>query len=429
MVQKIDYRSFQWGQTLTSSGPEHPGSVSNLGQTVWIPRVRDVASNPRWRERIKRGEDLVTGFSSDAYTYKAEPGGGSVSFIRYNPGLGRYEPAFTEVYSGLSEGHRNVPSHLPGNSDEADGKALISIYKKIRDESSHMNGLLFLGELGESLRMIRRPASAIRKGLERYLGDVRRAHRGYVRRPTPRRLREATDVITGSWLEMAYGWKPLLSDTKDIAETIARASLGGKRHSRARSYYETSPSVQAGPYNGVGTNNFGYPWATTPIHWQYLTTVRGVQYVVGLEMKSAPCDSYAGRLAELAGFTAENFIPTVYNLIPYSFVLDYFSNVGNVILAASTNTSSVKWISKTTREVTRQVTSSKLTWQDEPGFVGSGGGSAGFSQLERRTVARVRQFSLGIPDIQFNSLSRENDAMKIVNLGALLGQAFSSIRF
>jgi hypothetical protein len=54
----------------------------------------------------------------------------------------------------------------------------------------------------------------------------------------------------------------------------------------------------------------------------------------------------AERIVELSGFDLKAFIPTVWEVIPYSFLVDYFVNIGDMLEAATTDTSIVKRLSK-----------------------------------------------------------------------------------
>jgi hypothetical protein len=51
------------------------------------------------------------------------------------------------------------------------------------------------------------------------------------------------------------------------------------------------------------------------------------------------------------GVTLDNFIPTAYNLLPYSFVIDYFSNLGQIVNALSFCNGRVNWVNRTQRTV------------------------------------------------------------------------------
>jgi len=48
------------------------------------------------------------------------------------------------------------------------------------------------------------------------------------------------------------------------------------------------------------------------------------------------------------GFTPDNFVPDLYEIIPLSWVIDYFTNLGDVINAYSTLSRSIAWMSLTT---------------------------------------------------------------------------------
>lgn len=60
------------------------------------------------------------------------------------------------------------------------------------------------------------------------------------------------------------------------------------------------------------------------------------------------------------GLTIQEFVPTVWELIPYSFVVDYFTNIGDVVnYAYSAN---LNWVYKSAsfRQLTQIVKSQKL---------------------------------------------------------------------
>jgi hypothetical protein len=49
------------------------------------------------------------------------------------------------------------------------------------------------------------------------------------------------------------------------------------------------------------------------------------------------------------GLDLSNFLPTVWELVPYSFVADYFSNIGDVVSGWSQGGRNVRWCMRTVR--------------------------------------------------------------------------------
>jgi hypothetical protein len=48
-------------------------------------------------------------------------------------------------------------------------------------------------------------------------------------------------------------------------------------------------------------------------------------------------------LGATLGFSWESFVPTVWELVPYSFILDYFTNIGDVLSAGLLVQSHLAW--------------------------------------------------------------------------------------
>ena len=131
------------------------------------------------------------------------------------------------------------------------------------------------------------------------------------------------EVAADSWLEVAFGWKPLMQDTIDASEGIARLA-----------YDTVLPNVC---HNGTGTmtqRNVGAPET-----WSYsgLSGYAGfkTERIDRVKLKAAMKPNFGNvklmDKARLLGFSPYDFIPTMWELIPYSFVVDYFTNAGEVI--------------------------------------------------------------------------------------------------
>jgi hypothetical protein len=123
------------------------------------------------------------------------------------------------------------------------------------------------------------------------------------------------------------------------------------------------------------------------------------------------------RLAELAGFGWKEFLPSVWNLLPWSFLVDYFVNVGDILAAATTCTDGVMWVNKTTRKVRRETRQAKA-WLVAPtpnvtSYGGSHGTYVATSEAFTREVATI-----GFPTPVFRIPGVDSNAW--INILALL---------
>ena len=118
------------------------------------------------------------------------------------------------------------------------------------------------------------------------------------------------------WLELQYGWKPLLQDIYGTAEQLAWQHAGGYRPLRFQGVAEDEfqkNEVYSGNWSISGTN------FSIISHQRVKERVRFIIEAVE--------DSQA--LALLASIGATNPANLAWELLPYSFVIDWFIPIGN----------------------------------------------------------------------------------------------------
>jgi hypothetical protein len=323
--------------------------------------------------------------------------------------------------------------HLGSTPASAEAKALSKLYQKIREESYGTNGLLFLGELRETIHLLRNPFEAIRTGVQRYL-SVLKSERAHIQSTLRKRRGESNQsfyqrkidalvkAMAGSWLALQFGVKPLLSDVKEIAETAIDllTEPGNRKRVRGKSPV-TEYASSNDTYTGV------YSWLNVRQTWSKRTECR-VRYVAGLSHTLAGPDSGLRNAVSAYGFQWQNFIPTAYELLPWSFLIDYFVNAGAILEAACTDTSAVRWACRSeTQETDISVKETYVPVKFAPAAYPTvaSNGITGRNQSARTvrhlTVLRTRIEELPLPPIVVSIPGIDSDKWK--NMAALLASA------
>lgn len=404
---------------------------------------RTGTANNGWRSKIKAGTQAGSAMTSDRYFVLERSTASNSGVFRRYIGPGNWDVQFQGSRSGYFTDlqYGEFPHALGLPSAEAEAQALTRMYDRIRQEAYGTNGLLFLGELKETIHMLKRPMEAIHKGVNQYLKTLK-STRGKVkgnvsmrRSETPaslnlRRLDAVKNAMAGSWLELQFGVKPLLNDVKEIAHTALDLATGPSvKHTRLR-----SKSTDAEKVIDVGAYLPSGAWMTWVDTRKRTRTKSGVQYVVGLRHSLDAPVNQLDRARTAFGFQWQNFVPTVYELLPWSFLIDYFVNFGDIIEAVCTDTSDVSWVVKTVRQDTTVDFTERwemLSDPDSAGYplwkcVSSPGIKDSLRKIRHLTVTRTVSSTLGIPPLVVSAPGA--DSTKWVNMAALLAGA-RSFRF
>lgn len=252
------------------------------------------------------------------YFYKSQQGGNSPrNALRDNP----YQMTLVEysneevlaVLTRLSDGYEllrqkgtyqslgfaglNYGSGFTWQTDD-EYKLLAKLVEKLRDHS--FNAAVFGGEAKSSFNMIAESATRIATAF-RYVkrGDVTRAARALGAKRPGKVHKDAGN----NWLELQYGWLPLLGDTYEAGKAVASILDRPRR---------TSLRVSHGrPVRDLGLNLGNTKYKT------YISK----QVIVHLE------EDYS-KVASLGLLDPEL---VAWELLPYSFVADWFLPIGNFL--------------------------------------------------------------------------------------------------
>lgn len=214
---------------------------------------------------------------------------------------GGFAPAILPVAGSLSTWYPSIE-----NFDDHYQAALDRLNEKVRGS---LDLSVAIGELGSTARMIK--ACLTFDGYVRRIDGLYRSRRRGSKINPNAIVKRPADV----WLEYTYGWKPLLSDIYNAADESVRFTLN--RLSRISAGYVERLS-DGTFYSSVAGRS--YPFSRQG--------VKGVKLGLVLEVPESRFD--------LARWTSLNPVSIAWELLPYSFVVDWFYDVGGALRSFET---------------------------------------------------------------------------------------------
>lgn len=325
------------------------GGTTRSALTAICDYQRAGGDNPKYKTAIRSGLSATNGLLTENRTvYYKRP---RVSAI-YTDKVWRPSVTGEVIYSnGLSNWSPSAHSDRPSFSlrEYVSNAALAGIIKKIRTyESSDFAGPTFVGELRETVSMLRSPVKALRLKT----GLFTDLHMRVLRDKQTRGKRFKADpwkkVLSDTYLEWAFGAAPLLGDIGAIADNyLAMKNEAFNRNGLKRLSFRFSDQCS------FPTTRLDLGWPGTYINVsvdQYDVGRSSEQYVVWIDHTFLFNDSGMERLSRLSRFDIYEVIPTLWELMPWSFLYDYFSNIGDVLGCAFQYNRNVAFAKKTTFE-------------------------------------------------------------------------------
>lgn len=382
-----------------------PTVVHNGSWSLTTTNFVDGTTNSNWKQDIAEGRCATTFLTAEKWTRKNYV---PLSFFAITAGGARWDGEVADT-----DNRTSVTNPTSFSISEADSAARTDLVKRANAKVRGFQGLTFLGELRETLSMIRNPANALISKIAKHSELIDRKVRK-LRRGEPK----WREVVAGGWLEASFGWSPLVSDLHDGLQAITRwddprrrlwfvYGIGGREQLNQPISVE---NIRVGPLDAdIGI---------------FEDTRCTVKYRAALQWNPSSRVGF-----RYWGVSLSDVLPTAWELVPWSFLIDYFSNVGDIIEGLSFNTGMLKWVDRgVERVITRKSLLSSYTLNStfygvpEKDKITSSNVTSESLDLCRRHVRREE--ILGFSSIPNFSFEVPGMGKKAINMAALAALRF-----
>lgn len=366
----------------TNGSGTHRTVTNCPGQVLYSPY-----KNRQWRERISRVEDVTSTLigTKFAYNHLKVKRFTARALFGYPGGYTSDLVASGEIFAVFG----TVPDEAPTTNPKAQAIAAEKFLGEYYSKTRAVRGSSVLAESLGAIRGLASPAKALRKEV----GNLWHSARGMAYRNRKSALKDARAAVAGTWLEWQFDKKPLIDDVNGIMDAVNRTRegrffttmpLSASHREVSMRDYRTDQGVSSGSPPGTSiTGNIGV--VDTWLEDSTSCTIRGV-------VRLSPQGEVP--VGMTWGLTAEDLGAGVLDAIPWSWFVNYFGNVSEVIDAWAFQEARLAWCNRTIRNRTTRVVSDlrPYPWSsfgdNYQRFWASGGASmASFTSVIRSSVA------------------------------------------
>lgn len=373
--------NFVWYRGNTVNGTTQNNDPAYLNYN-WVNSF-DGVDNPYWKIYVKQGNDATT---------NAVAGETLITSVPFIDALWFLDTGFNQISYFFTGNPVEVLPALPvagapgSTTSSVTNRALSQFVDKAKAALSSFESGQDLGEIKQTIESIIHPMKSLREHVLSYFSSVKKLKSRF------KKAHELKKALADTYLEWTFGWKPL---TYDIGQGIADLSNHSARlpsapiqsHAHEKFQHDLVIDDQRAQPSVGGYRN------TTLVTGEFSVRLKGM---VNVYYHGEPPS-----LAQELQVLPEDFLPTAWDLLPYSFVVDYFTNVGDIIKAISFPSAALRWACMTTRDV-RTLTQSYSPLGQNYGFaqnVWSSNSLVATSKNYRRTP--VYPWDL-VPTVQFS---------------------------
>lgn len=312
-----------------------------------------------WKDRIAKGLYAGTTLTAWRRTLKVYPNG----FVRSGNGASPWRDYHVRFgaaqISDAAIPLSPITSFLGGDIEiKAVAKARTNLVKSFRKAQVSFETGVFFGELREAIKLVKSPLKSLenftRENWKQLAKDVRGFRNGERLDRSSHILRAATD----SWLAYQYGAKPFVNDINAASQLLEKhfgqrpftiVPLVGSASESSMAHFGTMVGSKSFDNGNITFGGAGGAW-----FMRDTKTTFDVRYKGAYKSRNS---TNTFTWPQQLGLTPDNWLPTLYELVPWSFVIDYFSNAGAVIDAFSFQFIDLEWLIETKRQTVEHTVS------------------------------------------------------------------------
>ena len=290
-----------------------------------------------WRERIARGESATTTLSGTS-TLNFTSVGATIRHLNKN----NFGKIVTQnLHSGdLLQIAAGTTAPFTGLDSVAEQRAASKYLSKYLTLSNTWRGGNFLAEIRETWHALRHPVKAFYQQTWDFAGKVRKIGGVYKKR------NDYAKHLADAWLAFKFGVQPLVNDCNDAQAALEKLKNGTGHDQKVLSCFGRNSSYSK-------ASLVWQPWMVdsgwTSGHMiRYIVSHNTVRYLVAI--KATPEDR--STVANQFGVGVFDVVPAVWEAIPWSFFIDYFANIGQLLDSCRLWNAPVGWVNRTIRNST-----------------------------------------------------------------------------
>jgi len=279
------------------------------------------ASLPNYKEIIALRQDATLPYQTWSQSFDSKATQASVNYT-YPSGssTGSGRVVFNGYPAAAGFGDYVGPSE-PAFPQDSYNKLVVRFLNNIKGSSRVYAGGQDVGELRETIQGIRTPAKSLWDGFSNYLGTVTKRCTGL------QKARAIAEVVRDTYLEYAFQWRPLVNSINESG-----AAMNRRLDLMDLEIFETSAGMQ----EVVKDEIQHLPYSDPDNGWFRWTVRENIVYVHKFRFYAIVRRDVnrENRFVENLGLAPHDWVATAWQLLPLSFVTDYFVNIGACLSAA-----------------------------------------------------------------------------------------------